>query len=204
MQRNIGILGGSFNPIHMGHLILAQDALERFELDQVLFIPCATPPHKSAHVLADASHRLAMLENAIVGDPRFEVSRIELDRPGVSYTVDTVRQMREEDPEIKIWFIIGADTLPELHTWKDIYELLDMCEFITFHRPGIQGTRLTLDGLGLDAPWPEHLLKQIMECHSIEISSSEIRARVAEAMSIRYLVPESVEMYIHEHSLYKS
>ncbi len=202
-QQNIGILGGSFNPVHLGHLVLAQDALERYELDRVLFVPCAVPAHKCVDDLAEAQHRVAMLDHALTGDPRFDMSVVELGRAGVSYSIDTIRQLSEQASGTRFWFIIGADTLLELYTWKDIYRLLELCEFITFQRPGYQNG-LTPEALHLDSPWPEHLLARVTEAHWMEISSSEIRRRVAEGLSIRYLVPFAVEMYIYEHGLYKS
>lgn len=200
-QRKIGILGGSFNPVHIGHLVLAQDALEQYELDQVLFVPCAVPAHKRAEELAEAAHRRAMLDEAVMGDPRFEISDIELMRDGVSYAVDTVEQLKKARADAQLWFIIGADTLIELHTWREIYRLLELCEFITFQRPGYH-EKLTPERLQLKDPWPERLLKNVTEAHCIEVSSSDIRRRVAEGMSIRYLVPDSVGMYICEHGLY--
>ena len=198
----IGILGGTFNPIHIGHLILAQGALESFDLSRVLFIPCAQPPHKDASSLADASHRLAMVEAAVEGDPRFEVSDIEIRRGGISYAIDTARQLRRLHPLSKLYFIIGSDTLRELHLWKDVYALLPLCTFITFGRPGPGAGRLRPEDLHLDPPWPERLLRNHITARLVEVSSSDIRHRAAEGMSIRYLAPEVVEMYIAEHRLY--
>lgn len=197
----LGILGGTFNPFHLGHLVLAQDAFEQLGLSHVLFIPCATPPHKKCRGLIPAHHRLAMLEAVIDGDERFMASDIEIKRGGPSYAIDTVREVRNLFPESAIHFIAGSDSLPELHLWKDIYDLLCLCEFRVFERPGSPAADVK-GILRLKPPWPERLLATIMRGHRVEISSSEIRNRIAEGLSIRYLVHPAVEMYISEHRLY--
>lgn len=204
LNRRLGLLGGTFNPVHTGHLILAQDALEQYELDQVLLVPCASPPHKEPGRLLPAEHRLAMLELAIEGDPRLAVSKVEIERGGVSYSVDTVRQLKRLFPDADLRFIIGADSLTELHLWKDIGELVGLCDFITFERPGFDCSSLTPARLALGEEVSRRLLDNVTRGHLLAVSSSEIRARVAEAMSIRYLVPPGVEMYIFEHGLYKT
>jgi len=203
MQRKVGILGGTFNPVHMGHLIMARDAMERFELDEVLLMPCATPPHKSSHQIAEARHRIAMLEMVTEIDACLALSQIEIERGGVSYTIDTIRQLQHEYPQTAFSFIIGADSLNELYTWKQIDRLLEMCRFITLGRPGFDITDMTSEQLKLPDPWPERLLSCVMRGHLIDVSSTEIRNRVAEGLSIRYLVPDMVEMYIQEHNLYR-
>ncbi|NQT91185.1 MAG: nicotinate (nicotinamide) nucleotide adenylyltransferase, partial [Lentisphaerae bacterium] len=158
---NIGILGGTFNPVHMGHLLLAQAAAEACDLSTVLFIPCAMPPHKGHCSLASAEHRLAMLEAATEGNLRFEVCDLEVRRGGPSYTIDTIRQLRGVYPGSALHFIIGADTLTELHLWKDIRELLNLCRFVTLVRPGSPVEQIKPEDLGLDPPWPERLLKDV-------------------------------------------
>lgn len=203
-NNRVGVFGGTFNPVHMGHLIVAQCALEAFELSSVLFVPCAVPPHKDASSLVAAHHRLAMLKLAVEHDLRFAVDELELRRNGVSYAVDTVRDLAARDPSSRVCFIIGSDTLPELHTWKDIYTLLKLCEFVTLERPGHVIHPLQEAQLQLDAPWPSRLLENMAAGRHIDISSSEIRYRVAEGLSIKYLVPDAVEMYIQEHHLYCS
>jgi nicotinate-nucleotide adenylyltransferase len=199
--RSIGILGGTFNPVHLGHLILAQDAFERLELSQVLFVPASVPPHKIGSGVVSAEHRLAMLEFAVEGDMRFGVSDIEIARAGVSYSIDTARAIRRSHPESQLYFIIGADSLSELHQWKDIYELLELCIFVPFSRPGA-GASPTIESIRLNPPWPERLLSRLIVGHAVDISSSDVRRRVAEGLGIRYLVSESVAMYIDEHGLY--
>lgn len=199
----IGILGGTFNPIHLGHLIMAQDALELFELSKVMLIPSAHPPHKAAGRLVSAEHRMAMVEAAVEGDTRFEVSDIEIRRGGVSYSVDTAREVNRLHPEADICFVVGADSLPELHLWKDIDELLTLCRFVVLARPGFGPATAEQGELGLGAAQAVALRADIREGHMVNISSTDIRYRIAEGMSIRYLVHPAVEMYITEHSLYR-
>ncbi len=198
----IGILGGSFNPVHMGHLIVAQDALELFELTRVVFMPCAQSPHKPAADMAPGEHRIAMLQAAVEGDWRFEVSDLELRRGGVSWTVDTARELRRLHPEAEIVFIIGADSLRELHLWRDVHALLELARIVTLVRPGVDLDELCGEELKLKAPWPVRLREQVRVGHMVGISATDIRYRIAEGMSIRYLVHPAVEMYIAEHRLY--
>lgn len=199
----LGILGGTFNPIHIGHLILAQSALEAFGLGSVLFVPCATPPHKSASDLIEGRHRLAMVERATEWNPFFDVSDMELQRAGMSYAIDTVRELGQRMPDTELFFIIGADTLRELHKWRNIDDLLALCRFVTFSRPGSELDGLRQADLKLAPPWPERLMKDVVAGRHLDISSSDVRYRIAEGLSIRYLVPPEVEMYIAEHGLYR-
>jgi nicotinate-nucleotide adenylyltransferase len=198
----VGLFGGSFNPVHTGHLVVAQDAAEAFDLDRVVFVPCGNPPHKPSGELAAGEHRAAMIEAAIEGDPRFALSRCELERPGMTYTIDTVRAMRAARPDDSLHFLIGADTLTELHSWKEIGALLGLCEFLTLVRPGFDPARIDPASFGLPGPWPARLLGRTARVHEIGISSRDIRMRLAEGLGIRYLVPDCVERYIGEHHLY--
>jgi nicotinate-nucleotide adenylyltransferase len=200
-QRKIGILGGTFDPVHVGHLIVAQTTREIFELNCVMFIPCATPPHKCAKDLCNANHRLAMIQMATEWNTEFEVSDIEIQRSGKSYAIDTVKILNSEHPDAEIYFIIGSDTLKQLHTWRNIYDLLPLCRFITFARTGHDD--MSPEGLNLDDPWPRRLLDDVIVGRHMDISSTEIRYRIAEGLSIKYLVPPEVEMYIAEHNLYE-
>ena len=202
--QRIGILGGTFNPLHMGHLILAATAQELFELSKVIFIPCACPPHKDGTPVVAGQQRLDMVAAAIEDSLSFEVSDLEIERGGRSYAVDTVRELCAQYPAAQLFFIIGSDSLKELYQWKDIYDLLPLCEFVTFSRPGHELDNIGLSDLGLADPWPARLLQRVRRGRHIEISSSEIRGRVAEGLAIRYLVPPAVDMYIAEHSLYGS
>jgi nicotinate-nucleotide adenylyltransferase len=204
ISMRIGILGGSFNPIHQGHLIAAETARESFDLSQVIIVPCANPPHKSAAAMVSTSHRVNMIHSAVEADYNFEVSPIEIERGGTSYTIETITELKKRHPHAELYFIIGSDTLLELHLWKDIEKLLKLCKFITIARPGFDTASLTEADIKLDPPWPEQLLAHLSGGHLLNISSSNIRHRVAEGMSIRYLVPESVYMYITEHNLYRT
>ena len=134
----IGILGGSFNPIHLGHLIIAQDALEAFGLDRILFMPCASPPHKADAEMVSTEHRLEMVEAAIADHAPFDVSAVEIERGGVSYSIDTVRQLQADDPNPEWNLIIGGDSLAEFHLWRDVEELLQLCAVLTIVRPGFE------------------------------------------------------------------
>lgn len=202
MSERIGILGGSFNPVHMGHLVMAQDAMERFALDRVLLIPARLPPHKPSPSLVGAGHRLEMLRLAAEGDPRLEVRDDEVRREGVSFTVDTLRELRGRLPEAALHFIIGGDTLRELHTWREITVVLELCTMVTVARPGFSADSVDAASLNLPAPWPARLLRNVVTGHLIGISATDIRQRVQAGRPIRYLVPDAVERYIREHQLY--
>lgn len=204
MAQRIGIFGGSFNPVHTGHLVMAQDALDRVGLHKVVFVPAAQPPHKSAQILAPAKDRVEMLRLAVQGDPRFEVSEVELNRGGVSYTVDTVRCLRAQWPEAELHLIIGGDTLHELHTWKDVAVLLSLCTVVTVARPGFAAGDADPALLRLPEPWPRKLLAGVVAGHLVEISASDIRHRLSRGLSIRYLVPDEVARYIDQHRLYSA
>jgi nicotinate-nucleotide adenylyltransferase len=199
----IGLLGGSFDPIHLGHLVLAEGARETLGLERVVFVPNNIPPHKAGRQLAPAADRLRMVELAIAGNPAFEVSDIELRREGKSYSIDTVRQLLAEHPEgWDIHFLIGADSLHELPTWYRAAELADLCMFVVASRPGE-----SLDDLEpLRGKLRDDQIAAIagrrIEIPLIGISSTEIRRRVREGLSIRYLVPDPVQRYIVEKGLY--
>ncbi len=202
MSERIGIFGGSFNPVHLGHLVAAQDVLEQMGLTRVIFLPAAQPPHKLSQARAPASDRLEMLRLAVGDDPRFEVSSDEIDRGGISYTVDTLRRFRARYPDAALYFLIGGDTLLELHTWREIETVLELAEIVTVGRPGISLEAITAQTLNLPDPWPARLAANIVVGHRMEISSTDIRNRCARGSSIRYLVPARVERYISAHRIY--
>ncbi|MCK5676464.1 MAG: nicotinate-nucleotide adenylyltransferase [Verrucomicrobia bacterium] len=201
--KRIGIIGGSFDPLHLGHLIIAQDAVEHLGLSEVVFIPAAIPPHKQQREQVVAEHRLAMLRLALEADARFSVSDIEIRRGGVSYSVDTIRGLKESRPEAEWVLIVGSDTLVDLHNWYKIDEVLDLCEVATFLRPGENNLEEIAGKVLVAEHHRKRLIENIVETHLVEISSTEIRMRVAEGRSIRYLVPAEVELYILEHGLYR-
>ena len=153
-------------------------------------------------MLAGTEHRMAMLESALEDELLFDVCDLEVDRGGTSYTIDTLRHLRRINPWAELCFIIGSDTLPELHTWRNIETVLSLATFVTLSRPGSELSKFTGDSLNLPEPWPERLLENVATGRLLDISSSDIRHRVAEGLSIRYLVPLGVEMYIAEHGLY--
>jgi nicotinate-nucleotide adenylyltransferase len=199
----IGIMGGSFDPIHTGHLIVAEQMRDARQLDQVIFIPTKVPPHKSDRMLASSSDRLKMARLAVADHPGFEVSDIELRREGPSYSIDTIAELREKwRNEHRVFFIVGADTLAELPTWRRPGDLVDHADFLTAMRPGFPMD--FWDDLSVTFS-PEQLARLKQGCVDtipVGISSTVIRQRVSEGKTIRYLVPDAVEKYIHQHGLY--
>lgn len=200
--RRIGLLGGTFDPVHTGHLILAQAALEEAKLDSVWLIPAAQPPHKVGHAITAFAHRAAMVDRAVQGNDRLAVCRIEAERAGPSYTIDTVRTLRARHPDVEWVFLIGGDTLSELSTWRDIEALLSLCEFRVMLRPGAQDIADLRARIHLPEPWPDRLLEGVFNAPLVEIAASDVRLRVAQGRSIRYRVPDSVAEYIRDHQLY--
>lgn len=199
--RNIGLMGGTFDPIHYGHLVTAEAARCEFNLDRVIFVPSGHPPHKESMRITDPQHRFLMTLLAITTNPCFEISREEMDRPGPSYAVDTVKSFLElYGHQVKIYFITGADAILEILTWKNVSELMESCYFIAATRPGYQLEELQdcLQDL------PPKYLKRIfsLTVPAMAISSTDIRQRVANNRSIKYLLPETVEQYIYKNKLY--
>jgi nicotinate-nucleotide adenylyltransferase len=187
----IALFGGSFDPVHHGHLLLAQDALEQLQLDRVIFVPAGINPHKlHAAPKAEPLHRLRMLQAAIAGEDRLEVDPVELQREGPSYTVDTAEVMQERWPEARLFMLLGEDNLQNLHTWHRIERLNRLVEFICFGR-STEETSSQKQATML------HLSRRV------DISSTEIRQRIAAGLSIRYLVPESVRAFIYAHAIYQ-
>lgn len=196
----LGIIGGTFNPIHNGHLLAAEYARCELKLEKVIFMPAARPPHKEGPDILDGGIRLKMIELAIEGNPDFAVSSLELIRPGPSYTVDTLNHYRVHYPGKNIYFIMGADSLLLFNTWKDVDVLAEKGRFVVVTRPGY---RFEWDKEPL-ASLPDILREHsvFLEIPGIDISSSDIRKRVREGKSIRYMLPDKVESYIRELGLY--
>ena len=202
--KKVGLIGGSFDPVHSGHLMIAQDAADRLELDEVVFIPANIPPHKQDQQRVSAEHRLNMLRLATESNLRFTVSSIEIDRGGVSYTFDTVCELRADQPDAELVLIVGSDTLVDLPNWYNVQELLEIADVATLVRPGDVDLAAIEAKLALDPELRDRLMGQLYDSRLVDISSSEIRARVAEGLGVKYLVPPEVEMYIFEHGLYQN
>ncbi len=198
----LGLFGGSFDPVHYGHLLLAECCREEHRLDRVCFLPAAVPPHKLDRELTPAEARIDMLELAIAGHQAFAVSRYEVDRGGVNYTVDTLRHFRAQDPDGELFFLLGADMLGDLPTWREPDQVCELAIPVVVRRPGATGP--DFDCLAGIAP-PERIdliRRHQVEMPQVELSSTEIRRRVAEGLSIRYHTPRAVEKYIETHQLY--
>jgi nicotinate-nucleotide adenylyltransferase len=193
----VGILGGTFDPIHYGHLAAGEDARVAVGLREVLFIPCGDPYHKPELYASSGEDRFEMVCLAIASNPAFRASQVEIDRPGPSYTIDTVRALRREHPDTEFHVILGADAMSELPQWKRHRALLDEARFIVVSRPGT-----TWDDL---RRLPEDYLKSahLLNIPAVDVSSSEIRQRVRRGEPIRYLVPPAVEQYIANRGLYR-
>ena len=201
-MRHVGILGGSFNPIHLGHLFVGWAAAEAFSLDTVLLMPSNVSPFKRGLPgLASGADRLEMVRLSAAEDPLFETCALDLERGGISYAVDTVKALRERHPHDRFSFIIGMDALRELSHWHKIGELLTLCDFITVGRPGVDES-VTEAALGFPCDVRDRLLSRVIKGRLCDISSSEIRRRIAEGKSIRYLVCPAVEVYIRSRGLY--
>ena len=218
----LGLIGGTFNPIHRCHLTIATHARDRLELDRILFIPAGDPPHKPPYALAPAAHRYEMVTLAVTGDPTFVASDLEVRRQGKSYTIDTVRMLSEQaDPPAALFFILGIDSFLDVPTWKQSSALLELCHFVVVSRPGTPFA--TLAGSPLDPPLDrtalarldsgeedlirtslkgqtELVLLRVPPCH---VSASEIHRRLSTGESLAALLPAPVESYIIRHKLYR-
>ena len=189
-RKRIGILGGTFNPPHLGNLLMAEQVGNQLELDEVWFMPTAKPPHAPGKTTIASQHRVQMIQLAIENNPLFKVQPYEIHRGGVNYTVDTMRHFVETYPESDFYFIIGSDSANDLSTWKQIDELVQLVQFVGVRRPGEFPYQGQYPILWVDSPL-------------IELSSTEIRLRVYLEQSIRYQVPSKVEAYIQKHKLYE-
>jgi len=197
----IGVMGGTFNPIHHGHLITAEEAFVQFGLDKVIFMPTGWPPHKEDKEIISAEDRYLMTVIATAPNPHFTVSRLEVDRPGPSYSIDTIKALREiYGQPSEIFFITGADAVWEILTWKQPEILTELCNFIAATRPGYdleKFKKMHPDGEKIKTP-----KVFFMEVPALAISSTDIRRRVSEGRPIRYLVPEGVANYIYKYEFY--
>jgi nicotinate-nucleotide adenylyltransferase len=197
MGRRVGVMGGTFDPIHHGHLVTAEEAVVQFGLDAVVFVPTGRPWMKAHREVSPTEDRYLMTVVATASNPRFTVSRIDIDRDGPTYAVDTLRQLSDEHPDAELYFITGADAILEIFDWKDPEEVLGLAHFIAATRPGYDLARF-------EAAAPTHHPRvSTMDIPALAISSSDIRARVGEGRAIRYLLPEGVKSYIEKQGLYR-
>jgi nicotinate-nucleotide adenylyltransferase len=197
MSAAVAIMGGTFDPIHLGHLLAAEEAWLRFTLDRVVFVPNREPPHKHDYSVSAVEHRFAMVTLATASNPHFEVSRLEIDRPGPSYTADTMRHFRERlGAEARLYFITGADAMMETVAWHQPEEIARVCEFIAVTRPGYDLGKLPPAWLGPQAR------VHTLPIPGLDISSTELRRRAAAGESLRYLVPPCVARYVEVNRLY--
>jgi nicotinate-nucleotide adenylyltransferase len=198
MGTRLGIMGGTFDPIHYGHLVTAEEALHQFALDEILFLPTGRPWMKEQEDVSPAEDRYLMTVIATASNPRFRVSRLEVDREGTTYTVDTLRNLRAEvGDEVDLFFVSGADAILEIFQWKDPEELFDLATFIAATRPGY-------DIALFEATAPtSHPRISVMNIPALAISSTDVRTRVAAGRPIRYLVPEGVNSYVQKAGLYR-
>jgi nicotinate-nucleotide adenylyltransferase len=189
----VGIMGGTFDPIHHGHLVAASEVATLFHLDEVIFVPTGTPWQKSARQVSPAEHRYLMTVIATASNPRFWVSRVDIDRTGPTYTIDTINDIRSQRPEAELFFITGADALEQILSWKDAEQALKLAHFVGVTRPGYELT---------DAHLPTDAVT-LVDVPAMAISSSDCRTRVANRRPVWYLVPDGVVQYINKHRLYR-
>ncbi|WP_433680119.1 nicotinate-nucleotide adenylyltransferase [Nocardia sp. CA-119907] len=198
-RRKLGVMGGTFDPIHHGHLVAASEVANRFELDEVIFVPTGQPWQKADKQVSPAEDRYLMTVIATASNPRFSVSRADIDRGKVTYTVDTLREMRAKHPDAELYFITGADALANILTWQDWAELFELAKFVGVSRPGYELNTDHLEAHLRDLPVDAVTM---IEIPALAISSSECRRRAAENRPVWYLVPDGVVQYISKRHLY--
>jgi nicotinate-nucleotide adenylyltransferase len=194
MGSRIGIMGGTFDPIHNGHLVAASEVAALYDLSEVIFVPTGQPWQKTDREVTEAEDRYLMTVLATATNPAFSVSRIDIDRPGLTYTIDTLRELRESHPAAELFFITGADALAQILDWRSADEMFSMAHFVGVTRPGYE--------LALDERFPPDTVS-LLEIPALTISSSDCRDRVSRTMPIWYLVPDSVVRYIDKRHLYR-
>ena len=192
-RRRVGVMGGTFDPIHNGHLVAASEVAAQFDLDEVVFVPTGAPSFKQHQAVSPAEHRYLMTVIATASNPRFTTSRVDIDREGLTYTVDTLRDLRSQRPDDDFFFITGADAIEQIATWKNADELWQMAHFVAVTRPGHV---LTVDAL------PPAVVS-VLEIPALAISSSDCRARAKAGNPVWYLVPDGVVQYITKYGLYR-
>ncbi len=202
MCETIALFGGTFNPIHLGHLSIARAAVAELGLEKLIVIPSAKPPHKTAEHLAPDADRMVMCRLAVGDDPQIEVSDVELHGQGPSYTVRTLRKFRERHTEAEIIFLVGTDMLRDFHLWRDFEEIVHLARIVTMPRPGVDLADLAELRSALGGAAVERLLADLLATPLVDISSTEIRRRVRAGQPIDDLVPPAVAHYIADHQLY--
>ena len=195
-RRRVGVMGGTFDPIHHGHLVAASEVQSFFDLDEVVFVPTGRPWQKESRQVSPAEDRYLMTVIATASNPRFWVSRVDIDRRGPTYTIDTLRDLRKELPDADLYFITGADALSDIFTWRDADELFDLAHFVGCTRPGFTMDDSTLTGMPADKV-------TLLEIPALAISSTDCRVRVAKGDPVWYLVPDGVVRYIDKRELYR-
>ncbi|MBQ1273840.1 MAG: nicotinate-nucleotide adenylyltransferase [Cellulosilyticum sp.] len=199
--RKLAIMGGTFDPIHMGHLVTAEEVRHEFNVDEVLFVPTGHPPHKSHINMTTCEHRYLMTVLATAANPYFKVSRIEIEREGVTYTIDTIKELKRiYGEDVSLYFITGADAVHKILGWKESAELLQLCDFVAVTRPGYNKEDLMRKVKEINEKYETNI--HFLEVPALAISSSDIRKRLMEMKPIKYLVPQEVENYIKKHALY--
>jgi nicotinate-nucleotide adenylyltransferase len=197
----IGIFGGTFDPVHMGHLILAEQCRDQAGLDEVWFLPSYHPPHKAAAAVTRFEHRCDMLELAVAGHPGFRIERVEKELPPPSYTAETLAELRRRQPDAEFALLMGSDGLPDLPGWYEPRRVVELASLIVVPRPGVMLWTADRLAKALDIPTDAVRLRYVA-CPMIEIASRELRRAVADGMSVRYLVPRAVEEYLRDRKLY--
>jgi len=200
----VGIFGGSFDPVHYGHLLLAESCREQCRLDQVRFMPAAVPPHKRNRVLSPAGKRVEMIQLAVAGNKYFRVSTLEIDRGGVSYTVDTLAELHRREPDCQWFFLMGADSLNDLATWREPAHICRLAIPVAVRRAGSPEPDLAVLSRAVDAERLRTIQQHQVEMPVVGFSSSTIRNRMGEGKSIRFRTPRAVEKYIETHALYQN
>ena len=202
--RRVGLLGGTFDPIHYGHLVIAEEVRTVLHLAEMVFVPAGHPPHKPGRIVTEAQHRLAMLELAIASNPHFTISLVDLERPGPSYTVETLQMLRQQwGTQTDIYFVIGGDSLEDLLEWYDPASILQqLTALVAVQRPGYEEAAGYRDMLEARLPGIKQRLIMV-QAPQLDISATDLRQRVAEGRPIKYQTPEGVEQYIIEHGLYR-
>jgi nicotinate-nucleotide adenylyltransferase len=202
-RMRVGVFGGTFDPIHLGHLILAEQCREQARLDQVLFVPAALPPHKQQQPLTPFSHRVEMLALAVSGHPPFRIEEMEKDRPGPSYTVDTLAELRRQRPGDELFFMIGSDSLHDMPLWHEPKRILEMVTLLVVARADWPTFSAREFEASLQFSHDFPLRYQVVEAPLITLSSRDIRRRISEKRSVRYMIPRAVEAYIDDKKLYQ-